>query len=255
MDFSGVDAAVRLVLFAALFASLALVAAWSLLRQTSDSRLIYQVLIAAGAIAAIPAVIAAPVEDGTWLNVLAIVAVGGCAASILGAGAYVAQEESAAVGGGIRLGRPTQRGSSAAPLAPASVTRVGSAESMTAVSSSPMTNGDQTLVHKADEQAASRVAFLVEYSGDGTPHRLGSDTIVGRNREAGISVDDTEVSKEHVRVKFENERFVLYDLGSTNGTRLLRAGRRRRITSPTLLNDSDIIIVGQTQLAFLELEG
>ena len=39
-----------------------------------------------------------------------------------------------------------------------------------------------------------------------------------------------------------------------NGTYLKRAGRSRKITTPTMLADQDVITIGRTKLAFFEVD-
>ncbi len=109
------------------------------------------------------------------------------------------------------------------------------------------------MVRGQRDRSVGRLAYLVESFGDGTPHRLGEETSIGRKGDSNIVVDDPEVSRDHARVKYENERFVLYDLGSVNGTQLLRAGRTRRIHTPTPLDDTDVIILGRVQLTYFEV--
>jgi len=254
VDYTGVDVAVLVALFAALFLCAAVAAGWILVNPTARSQPAYQVIAALGTIATLPALIVAPIEEGTVLNVLSWVAIAGLLVTAAAVILFMMRPQPAtAPVAGLRPAAAGMPGP--APNAPAAVTRIGSPQAATSVSPQrPADVGGRTEVHGAGSRSVGRIAFLVEYSGDGTPHRLGEDTAIGRNTESTIVVDDNEASRDHARVKFENERFVLYDLGATNGTQLLRDGRHRRVTSPTLLNDQDVIVIGRTELAFMEVD-
>ena len=72
-----------------------------------------------------------------------------------------------------------------------------------------------------------------------------SATSVGRARANDVVLDDEAISGQHMRIRPEDGRFVLHDLGSTNGTRV----NDRRI-SQHALHDGDVIRVGDTSLRF-----
>ncbi len=108
-------------------------------------------------------------------------------------------------------------------------------------------------------------ATLIIERGDsiGTEFTLASDeSNIGRwDADNGIFPDvdldahDTEakVSRRHARIIHENGRFMIEDLGSTNGTYVNR-GRRLIPGDTHLLNDGDEIIVGKTFLRFYKNE-
>ncbi len=63
-------------------------------------------------------------------------------------------------------------------------------------------------------------------------------TSIGRHPDSHVFLDDVTVSRHHARVDLEDEGFVLYDLGSLNGTylagervdrRVLRAGAELQV--------------------------
>ena len=66
-----------------------------------------------------------------------------------------------------------------------------------------------------------------------------------------LDADDPEakVSRRHARIVREGARFLIEDLGSTNGT-FVNRGRRLLPGNRHLLNDGDEIIVGKTFLRF-----
>ena len=70
---------------------------------------------------------------------------------------------------------------------------------------------------------------------------------IGRTPENDIELKDSLISRRHTSIVKKGERFVVYDLGSSNGTFV----NRERIESKTLEN-GDVIRVGDTELYFLE---
>jgi len=69
--------------------------------------------------------------------------------------------------------------------------------------------------------------------------------------DVDLDAHDTEakVSRRHARILFERGKFLIEDLGSTNGT-FVNRGRRLLPGNPHQLNDGDEIIVGKTFLRF-----
>ena len=81
-------------------------------------------------------------------------------------------------------------------------------------------------------------------------YRLGrAETVIGRDGEADLAIDDREVSKKHCVLRVEGPVCTLTDLGSLNGTllngRLLRNGVAQR------LRHLDEIQIGTTRLFLL----
>ena len=78
-------------------------------------------------------------------------------------------------------------------------------------------------------------------------------TLIGREvGRSHVKLGDPKVGRQHAAVRFENTadsdapQFVLYDLASTNGTKL----NGKRISAPRVLEDGDHIAVGATELVF-----
>ncbi|MEP7199405.1 MAG: FHA domain-containing protein [Chloroflexota bacterium] len=91
---------------------------------------------------------------------------------------------------------------------------------------------------------------VVRGASKGRDYRLARVTNIGRDAtHSDIVLDDDAVSAEHVRVKLEGRRFVLYDLASLNGT-LLNDERVHKQT----LHDGDQIAVGHTTFVFKQVE-
>ncbi|NLL51449.1 MAG: DUF3662 domain-containing protein [Peptococcaceae bacterium] len=71
------------------------------------------------------------------------------------------------------------------------------------------------------------------------------EVIIGRNQDCDIIIDDMEISRQHLRLVYENRRWFVQDLGSTNGTYVnkLRVDRY-------MVNPGDRIKAGQTHFRF-----
>ncbi|MFI2667629.1 FHA domain-containing protein [Micromonospora carbonacea] len=83
----------------------------------------------------------------------------------------------------------------------------------------------------------------------GASFRLGrTPQVIGRATTAEVSVDDPHLSRRHASVRLSGDGVWLEDLGSTNGTWL----NDRRIESPELLSDGDVIRLGRTELRFFD---
>lgn len=81
----------------------------------------------------------------------------------------------------------------------------------------------------------------------GTVYALDSDQIsIGRDSANEIPVNDAEVSRRHSRLTFQGGKYVLEDLGSTNGTFV----NGQRLTSPRVLKSGEVISLGE-QIVFV----
>jgi pSer/pThr/pTyr-binding forkhead associated (FHA) protein len=60
---------------------------------------------------------------------------------------------------------------------------------------------------------------------------------IGRDPVNDIVISDPEISRRHARLMFQAGRYLLEDLGSTNGTSV----NGRRISEPVVLNADDVI--------------
>ncbi|HZB79306.1 MAG TPA: FHA domain-containing protein [Actinomycetota bacterium] len=93
-------------------------------------------------------------------------------------------------------------------------------------------------------KSAARVAVIDGDNHKGKTIDLGNELTIGRAEACGLRLDDTYVSQMHARIFSKGERYVVEDLGSTNGTYL----NRHRISSPTELQRGDQVKVGKTVL-------
>ena len=69
---------------------------------------------------------------------------------------------------------------------------------------------------------------------------------VGRHPDSVVPINDPNVSRHHCEISANGTRFVVTDLGSTNGTRV----NGTRINGEQVLVDGDTISVGTTHLRF-----
>lgn len=80
---------------------------------------------------------------------------------------------------------------------------------------------------------------------------LGNQVIIGREEGVDIVLQDPEASRRHARISWQGGRYVLEDLGSTNGTFVNGV----QITTPQILRPGDSIGIGQTAMVFQSLGG
>jgi pSer/pThr/pTyr-binding forkhead associated (FHA) protein len=81
----------------------------------------------------------------------------------------------------------------------------------------------------------------------GTVYALDSDQIgIGRDSSNDISVNDAEVSRRHARLTFQGGKYVLEDMGSTNGTFV----NGQRLSGPRVLKSGEVISLGE-QIVFV----
>ena len=84
----------------------------------------------------------------------------------------------------------------------------------------------------------------------GRTELLGSGgAVLGRSREADVTVDDPNVSRRHAEVRPSGGSWIVRDLGSTNGVKV----NGRRIQGAQSLKRGDVIELGTARVTF-ELE-
>ena len=75
-------------------------------------------------------------------------------------------------------------------------------------------------------------------------------TTIGRSAESDVRLDDQRVSEHHAKVKIEGpeSKFVLFDLATTNGTKVNGAPINRHE-----LSTNETVEIGDTLFVFKEL--
>jgi pSer/pThr/pTyr-binding forkhead associated (FHA) protein len=84
-------------------------------------------------------------------------------------------------------------------------------------------------------------------------HRLTEDApkvVIGRGGTVDLRLRDPTVSQPHLWLVQAAESWIVEDLGSLNGSHLVRQGVRTRLVGPTRLRDQDLLEVGRTLLKF-----
>jgi anti-anti-sigma factor len=74
------------------------------------------------------------------------------------------------------------------------------------------------------------------------PHGL----LIGRRADADLPLNDPEVSRRHAQIESRNGRFIVVDLGSSNGTLL----NGERVAGERGLADGDVLKIGAASLTF-----
>ena len=69
----------------------------------------------------------------------------------------------------------------------------------------------------------------------------GDQLIIGRDSSNGVAINDAEISRKHSRLSFQGGKYVLEDLGSTNGTFV----NGQRLAGPVVLKSGDVVSLGE----------
>ena len=117
--------------------------------------------------------------------------------------------------------------------------------------------GDEghTMVYTASERLSEQLrepdhrrgAARVRYEGK-TAVLPSSGGVIGRSRDCDVVLADQNVSRRHAEVRPSGGKWIVKDLGSTNGVKV----NGRRITGPQSLKPGDKIELGTSTLGFDE---
>ncbi|HEY9151829.1 MAG TPA: FHA domain-containing protein [Anaerolineales bacterium] len=69
----------------------------------------------------------------------------------------------------------------------------------------------------------------------------GDQLTIGRDSTNGVVINDAEISRKHARLTFQGGKYVLEDLGSTNGTFV----NGQRLAGPVVLKSGDVVSLGE----------
>lgn len=98
---------------------------------------------------------------------------------------------------------------------------------------------------KGSGSAGESRARVVAAGPDGATeaHPVGSEVVIGRD-EGTLGLHDPALSGRHARVRRRGDRYVLEDLGSTNGVFVSPR-------EPTRVRNGDLLLVGETPFRFV----
>lgn len=101
-------------------------------------------------------------------------------------------------------------------------------------------------------RAMPAIPHLVVLAAGQTGYRVGqrfplrNPMVLGREQTCDLPVEDEFVSAQHLKLAFENGRWMAHDLRSTNGTRLNGA----RLRGSAALKPGDVLDLGRLRLRF-----
>lgn len=125
---------------------------------------------------------------------------------------------------------------------PRPVLRTAAAAAQAEVSAAAQATADGLLA-AAGRTVAQRLAL--QRSGRSLPLDRDGSLVVGRSPDQGvaIAVGDGLVSKRHCKVVVAGGAVTVEDLSSTNGTEVVRNGRRLQVVGPVALQPGDAVAV------------
>ena len=77
----------------------------------------------------------------------------------------------------------------------------------------------------------------------------GDQLTIGRDSTNEVSINDAEISRRHARLTFQGGKYVLEDLGSTNGTFV----NGQRLAGPRVLKTGEVISFGEQIVLVFEV--
>lgn len=69
----------------------------------------------------------------------------------------------------------------------------------------------------------------------------GDQITIGRDPNNGITINDAEISRRHARLTYQGGKYILEDLGSTNGTFV----NGQRLAGPRVLKAGEVVSFGE----------
>lgn len=122
-----------------------------------------------------------------------------------------------------------------------------------ALSLDPEEDGEKTIIieNRKKEVPVFGHLSVTNISGDTQVLDIDSpEVLFGRSNQCKVRFDNMEVSRLHAKLRLEADGFVLYDLGSANGTLVNGEEVQKR-----LLRQGDEIEVGKNRIAFYQANG
>src|SRR6185436_4817193 len=99
----------------------------------------------------------------------------------------------------------------------------------------------------SDKRSTKEMAYVIlsDREGEFDRRELRGVTVIGRALDCSICVRDILLSRKHCQIERFQERWVIADCGSKNGTRVGYEPITRHI-----LSDGDVIRIGKIQVSF-----
>lgn len=99
------------------------------------------------------------------------------------------------------------------------------------------------------QRLPKHVAMLIDRKDASKRYDLLATTDVGRAQGNTIVLSDATVSRQHARIRLEEDKFMLFDLGSANGTFV----NGKRVETPVALAENDVVKFGELEFMFKQL--
>src|SRR5512139_3096417 len=77
----------------------------------------------------------------------------------------------------------------------------------------------------------------------------GDQITIGRDPTNSITINDAEISRRHARLTYQGGKYVLEDLGSTNGTFV----NGQRLAGPRVLKSGEVVSFGEQIVLVFEV--
>jgi VWFA-related protein len=99
------------------------------------------------------------------------------------------------------------------------------------------------------ERAPKHLAMLVDKSRPDRKHDLKGTVNIGRAKDNQLVLDDATISRHHAWIKAEGEEFLVFDVGSANGTFV----NDEKVQEPRRLNSGDTVRFGDAEFVFTKV--
>lgn len=115
----------------------------------------------------------------------------------------------------------------------------------------PVETGEEQLIDFDNLAETGPVLIVVKGVGVGETFSVaGQETVIGRDPDSDIFLDDITVSRKHACIRRAKGKFLVADIGSLNGTYL----NRRRVDEAYMAN-KDELQIGKFRMIFLDKTG
>ncbi len=104
---------------------------------------------------------------------------------------------------------------------------------------------------KIEHQYQTGHLSLVRGKGTKKDIDINATATIGRDERSTLGLKDQDISQQHAEVMLENGRYVIEDKGSATGTLV----NKRPVTTRQVLEDGDVINVGNSTIVFSEQSG